>query len=110
MLNVTQTAVAGTGAVNIVPASGNAGDAPRHIKQLIITTVNAAAATLTVSDGSRTAAVINYPNSAAAPLLPAVVGPLPSSKSNAAWTVTASVNASGFNVTAVWSDDPSDIR
>lgn len=100
---VQQTAVAGTGAVTIIPASGDS-SVYRDLVSLVVTTINAAAATLTVSDGTKTVAVINYPNAAAAPTTPLVLQfadvPLAQSKSNAAWTVTASVNASGFNVTA----------
>lgn len=110
MLNVTQTNVTGTGAVTIVPASGAAGDAPRHIKALVLSTLNAAAATITIKDGTVTKMVLNLPASATVPLAPVVVAaPLPQSVGNTAWTATVSVNAAGVQVTAVWSDDPRDI-
>lgn len=94
------TAVAGTGAVSILPASGN-GAIFRDIANIIITTINAAAATLTLSDGTKSY-IFNYPNSsAAAPQFPLELffePPLQQSLANVAWTLTASVNASGFNV------------
>jgi hypothetical protein len=98
---VTQAAVAGTGAVTFLPASGNA-TIYRDIASLTITTPNAAAATLTISDGNKTVAIFNYPDAAAAPSAPFIVTfdtPLAQSLPNKAWTITASVNASGFNVT-----------
>lgn len=97
-----QTAVAGTGAVSIIPASGNA-ERYRHLVSLIITTINAAAGTLTVSDGTKTVLVLNYPNAASAPTVPISLRfpfPLSQSQPNAAWTITASANASGYSVTA----------
>lgn len=109
MLQVTQTNVTGTGAVTIVPASGTAGDAPRHLKRLMLSTLDAAAAVVTLKCGTTAMAVLNYPASAAAPLAPLVLNlPLPG-QSNAAWTLTVSVNATGVQCTAVWSDDPRDI-
>lgn len=102
ILPVVQTAVAGTGAVTIIKATGRT-NSYRHLVALIITTINAAAATLTLSDGTTTVAVLNYPNAAAAPAGPFVFQPtfpIEQSAPNAAWTLTASVNASGFNVTA----------
>lgn len=101
-----QTNVAGTGAVSILPASGNAA-IYRDIVALIITTSNAAAATLTLSDGTKNVGVFNYPNAASAPSTPFIVPletPLAQSKPNAAWTLTASANASGFNVTAQYTE------
>ena len=61
-----QTNVSGTGAVTIIPASGSSTES-RDLVTLIITTTNAAAATVTISDGTKTVAVLNYPNTAAAP-------------------------------------------
>lgn len=99
---VQQTNVSGTGAVNIIPGAGN--NQFSDLVSLIITTPNAAAATLTISDGNKTVMVLNYPNAAAAPSAPFVFTPdcpiEQSGAGNAAWTLTASVNASGFNVTA----------
>lgn len=102
ILPVVQTAVAGTGAVTIIPASGN-GARYRHLVALIVTTTNAAAGTLTVSDGTKTVLVLNYPNAASAPGVPISLRlsfPLEQTAPNTAWTVTASANASGYNVTA----------
>jgi len=96
-----QKAVAGTGAVVILAASGNA-TVYRDIASLTITTPNAAAATLTLSDGNKTVGVYDYPDAALAPGAPLVVTfdtPLAQSLPNKNWTLTASVNASGFNVT-----------
>jgi len=97
-----QAAVAGTGAVTILPASGNA-SVYRDIASLTITTINAALATLTISDGNKTVAIFNYPNSTTlppgAPFVITFDTPLAQSLPNKAWTITASVNASGFNVT-----------
>ena len=110
MMRATQTTVAGTGAVSIVPASGDPFEGMRHLRGLVITTPNAAAATLTLSDGTQTVAIFDYPNAAVAPAAPLVVTvPLPQSKSNAAWTITASVNASGYHVTAIW-DGPDALK
>jgi hypothetical protein len=96
------TNVSGTGAVSIIPASGNA-TTKRNLCALVITTANAAAATLTLNDGSGTVAVLNFPDAAVAPGAPFVLVlhiPLRQTAPNTAWTLTASVNASGFNVTA----------
>lgn len=101
-----RTNVSGTGAVSILPASGN-NAIYRDIVSLVITTPNAAAATLTLSDGSKTVGVYDYPDAAVAPGAPLVITfdtPLAQSKANQAWTITASVNASGFNVTAQYTE------
>lgn len=94
------TSVAGTGAVTILPASGNS-STYRDIVGISVTTTNAAAGTLTISDGTKNVLVVNYPNAAAAPGQPLDFDydpPLQQSLPNAAWTITASVNASGYNV------------
>jgi hypothetical protein len=100
-----QTNVSGTGAVNIINvpvASSNFRF--RDMVSLTITTTNAAAATLTISDGTATPMVLNYPNAASAPTFALQLffdPPLQQTGlGNLAWTCTASVNASGFNVTA----------
>ena len=105
MMQATQTTIpaANTSANTIVPANGDANEGTRHLRGLIVTTPNAAAATLTLSDGTQTVAVFDYPNAAVAPAAPLVVNvPLPQSKANAAWTLQASANASGYHVTAIW--------
>jgi hypothetical protein len=100
-----QTNAAGTGAVNIinVPAASS-NFRFRDMVCLTVTTTNAAAATLTISDGTATPMVLNYPNAASAPTTPMQLffdPPLQQTGlGNLAWTLTASVNASGFNVTA----------
>jgi hypothetical protein len=100
-------AVAGTGAVTILAASGNA-STYRDIVGLSISTINGAAGTLTISDGNNiTTLVLNYPNAAAVPggplafnFDPALQQTLP----NKAWTITASVNASGYNVNVQYTE------
>ena len=77
---------------------------------LIITTANAAAATLTLRDGSAgtIAGVFNYPNAASAPAAPFVVTfdpPLDPIATNSNWTLQASANASAFYVTAIYKKD-----
>lgn len=102
-----QTAASGTGSVTIIPAS-QLNFRYRDLVSLVITTVNAVAATLTISDGNKTQLVINYPNAAAAPGTPLNLQFNPpieqSGNGNTAWTVTASANASGFNVTAQYTE------
>jgi hypothetical protein len=100
---VQQAAPAGTSATTIINASG-VNFRYRDLASLTITTPNAAASVITVSDGTKTVLVLNYPNAAAAPasaLQIAFEPPLQQSgNGNAAWTFTPSVNASGYNVTA----------
>ena len=104
---VVQTNVTGTGAVSILPASG-INFRYRDLVGLVITTTNAAAATITISDGTKTVLVLNYPASAAVPTVPLVVSfgdvPLAQSVGNAAWTATVSANASGVNVSAQYQE------
>jgi hypothetical protein len=102
ILPVQQSAPAGTGATTIIGASGQA-NRYHHLVSLIITTANAVAGTLTISDGSKTVAILNYPNAASAPAVPLVFQPtfpVEQSSPNLAWTITPSANASGYNVTA----------
>jgi len=101
-----QTAVAGTSAVSILAASGNAAGY-RDLVSLTITTANAVAGTVTISDGGKNVLVLNYPNAASAPSTPLQLyfdPPLEQSAANTAWTATASANASGYNVTAQYLD------
>lgn len=96
------TTASGTGAVTIVPASGN-GAIFRDLAGITITTVNAAAATLTISDGTNNVMVIDYPNAAVAPSAPFDLDfnpPLEQNTANKAWTITASVNGTNFHVNA----------
>jgi hypothetical protein len=95
------TSVAGTGAVTILPASGNASTYRDICGFTISTTNSAAAATLTISDGTKTVMVLNYPNAAAVPSQPLDCDfdpPLQQSTPNQPWTITASVNANGYQV------------
>lgn len=100
------TAVAGTGAVTILAASGDA-LVSRDLVSLVVTTINAAAGTLTLKCGARTVSVLDYPNAAVAPGTPLALQfcdvPLQGDP-NAAWTLTASVNASGYKVTAQYTE------
>jgi hypothetical protein len=101
-----QTNVSGTSAITILAASGNA-TGYRDLVSITITTVNAVAGTVTVSDGGKNVLVINYPNAASAPSTPLQLyfdPPLEQSKANSAWTATASANASGYNITAQYLD------
>jgi hypothetical protein len=94
------TTVSGTGAVAILPASGN-NAIYRDIVGITITTVNVQAGTLTFSDGTKTVMVVDFPDSAAAPSAPLDFDydpPLQQSVANQAWTVTASVNATNYHV------------
>lgn len=77
------------------------------IMGLVITTTNAAAATLTFRDstGGSARMVIDYPNAALAPSTPFVISfaELPLAQlagKNNNWTVQASVNAAAFHITA----------
>lgn len=98
-----QSAPSGTGATTIVSASGT-NFRYRDLVSLTITTPNAAASVLTISDGAKNVLLLNYPNAALAPSTPMQLyfdPPLQQSgNGNAAWTLTPSVNASGYNVTA----------
>lgn len=95
--------LAGTGTVALIPASGDA-TVYCDLLALVITTPNAAASVITIGDGTSTVFTINYPNAASAPGAPLVIDfagcPLCQQKPNAAWTVNASVNASGYNILA----------
>lgn len=74
---------------------------------LIITTTDAAAATITLRDGTAgaTAAVLNYPNAASAPGAPLVITfdpPLDPIAKNSNWTAQMSVNAGRTDITALY--------
>lgn len=100
-----QTNLTGTSETTIVTAAGTSVFV--DIMQLIITTTNAAAATLTLKDSTSgtVRAVLNYPNAASVPTTPLILNfnpPLPQATANNNWTLTASVNANGYEVTAVY--------
>lgn len=96
------TTVSGTGAVTILPASGNAA-IYRDLAGITITTVNALAATLTLNDGVNNVMVIDYPNATLAPGAAFDLDfnpPLEQNTANKPWTITASVNNTNFHVNA----------
>lgn len=104
-----QSAPSGTGATTILSAGASSSSFRyRDLVSLTITTPNAAASVLTISDGNKTVLLLNYPNAALAPGTPMQLWfdpPLQQSGSgNAAWTLTPSVNASGYNVTAQYTE------
>jgi hypothetical protein len=100
---VVQTAVNGTGATTILPAS-NDSKVYRDLVSLTITTQNAAASVLTISDGNKTVLSLDFPNAALAPSYPIFLNfadvPLQQSKPNLAWSMTPSVNGGSYRVTA----------
>ena len=102
--HATQTVVNSVAAVTIVAASGD-GLVYRDLVGLIVTTALATAGTLTLSDGTKTVAVLNFPDAALAPQHPLVIPmgdmPLPQSVANAVWQITAS-QTGVYNVTAIW--------
>lgn len=106
-MSVQTTTIASTAETTIIPA-GPAGT-NNTLSRLIITTTNLAAATLTLRDstGGTIRAVFDYPNAAVAPVGPLNVPfdpPLRQAAPATAWTLTASVNAASFHVTAVYSE------
>jgi len=98
-----QTTIAsGTAETTIVTADPNF---RRNLTRLIITTANAAAATLTLRDstGGTTRAILDYPNAAVAPAEPLIINfdpPMQQQASNNNWTLQASVAAGAIHITA----------
>lgn len=98
-----QTTIAsGTGETTIVTADPNF---RRNLAQLIITTANSAAATLTLRDATAgtTRAIFDYPNAASAPANPLVVSfqpPLQQTAFNNNWTLQASAAVGAIHITA----------
>jgi hypothetical protein len=97
------TALAASGETTIVSAQAGF---RRALAGLLITTAGAAAATLTLRDGTggTTVAVINYPNAAVAPGTPFVwVPPQPIAPQavNTNWTIQNSVTTA-TNITALF--------
>lgn len=106
----TQTAVSqattiasGTAETTIVTADPNVGNA---LLGLVITTANAAAATLTLREGTAGAvrAIFDYPNAASAPSIPLIVNfnPPISQLKNNNWTLQASAAAGAIHITALY--------
>lgn len=107
MVAVQWTAVAGAGETTIITA-GTPG-VNNILVGLVITTINAAAGTLTLRDstGGTTRMVIDFPNAALAPAVPFILmlpEPLPQAAPAQNWTIQASVNASGYNVNALYKE------
>lgn len=101
-----QTAIGASTAETTIVTAGGAG-VFNDLIALIITTVNAAAATITIRDatGGATVMILNYPNAAAAPGQPLVVElpvPIPQSAANNNWTAQLSASATGMNITAIF--------
>ncbi len=89
-----RTALAASSETTIVTAGG--AGVFNDLVQLIVTTAGAAAATLTLRDGTAgtTIMIFNYPNAALAPGSPMVIDfdpPLPQAAANANWTIQNSV-------------------
>lgn len=106
LVGVQTTAIAASTAETTIITAGGAG-VFNDITQLVITTTNAAAGTLTIKDSTAgtTRMILDYPNAASAPGTPMVIPfnpPLPQSSANANWTITASVNAGHYEVTAIF--------
>lgn len=97
------TIASGTAETTIVTADPNF---PNALIGLIITTPNAAAATLTLRDSTagNTRAIFDYPNAASAPSVPfiAMFDPPLSSTKNQAWTIQASAAAAAIHITALF--------
>lgn len=105
---VKTTNVSGTSETTIIPFLAN-GNESHHLYGLVITTINAAAGTLTFRDstGGTIRLVVDYPNAAVAPSVPFIFflpyeRMLYQAAPNNNWTVTASVNASSYNVNAFY--------
>lgn len=97
------TIASGTAETTIVTADPNFANA---LIGLVITTPNAAAATLTLRDVTAgvARAIFDYPNAASAPSVPFVVmfDPPLSSTKNQAWTIQASAAAAAVHVLALF--------
>ena len=98
-----QTTIAsGTSETTIVTADPNF---RRNLTRLLVTTANAAAATLTLRDatGGSAVAIFDYPNAASAPTTPLLINfdpPLRQSAKNSNWTLQASAAAGAIHITA----------
>ena len=106
LVGIQTTAISASTAETTIITAGGAG-VFNDLAQLIITTTNAAAATLTIRDATAgtTRMIIDYPNAAVAPSSPFIVDfavPVPQAAANANWTAQASVNAGHFEITAVF--------
>jgi hypothetical protein len=101
-LSQATTIASGTAETTIVTADPNF---RRNLVGLIITTPNAAIATLTLRDatGGTVIAILDYPNAASAPGTPLAVTfdpPLQQTAKNSNWTLQASVAAAAIHIVA----------
>lgn len=101
------TTISNTSETTIVTAGQ--GGVNNLLTELIITTTNAAAATLTLRDSTAGTirAIFDFPNAALAPSGPLRASfdpPLKQAAPAQNWTLTASVNAASYHVTAVYSE------
>jgi hypothetical protein len=101
-LSQATTIASGTAETTIVTADPNF---RRNLVGLVITTINAVAATLTLRDGTAgtTRAILDYPNAALAPADPLVLTfgpPLQQTLQNNNWTLQASAAAGAIHITA----------
>lgn len=108
LIGVQQTAIAAANVAETTIITAGGAGVTNDLVALIITTANAAAATITIRDatGGTTRMVLNYPNAAAAPGAPLVIDlpvPIPQAAANNNWTAQVSANAAGVNITAVFS-------
>lgn len=101
-LSQATTIASGTTETTIVTADPNF---RRNLVGLVITTINAVAATLTLRDGTggTTRAILDYPNAASAPSVPFNVTfdpPLQQTLQNNNWTLQASAAAGAIHIVA----------
>lgn len=104
VLSQQTTIASGTSETTIVAADPNF---RRNVCQLIVTTANAAAATLTLRDGTggTVKAIFDYPNAASAPSVPLIVNfdpPLQQQAINSTWSLQASAAAGAIHITATF--------
>lgn len=98
-----QTSIAsGTAETTIVTADPSSRN---NLTSLVITTLNAAVATLTVRDATTgtVKAILDYPDAASLPTAPLVINmdpPWQQTAPNNNWTIQASANVSGYKITA----------
>lgn len=103
---IQTTAISASTAETTIITAGGAG-VFNDLTQLIITTNNAAAGTITIKDATAgtTRMILDYPNAAVAPSAPIVLNfepPIPQAVAANNWTATCSVNAGHYEVTAVF--------
>ncbi len=98
---------ASTAETTIVTANPNT---RTRLAGLVITTLNAAASTLTLrsATGGTARMILDFPSTAAVPVAPLVLNFSPALEQregiNNNWTLQASVSATGFKITALYQD------